>query len=302
MALRLRGQAVILVDAKDLSVLQRQMARYAAATGKSMEDVLAKEGREMAFQLHKELSKFSPKPMDLLQAAKARNWRMGRASNQMTRSVAGWVSKKAHDRAEELLAGQKSDYFRVRTTGSGSLIVRRVRFSQRATGGKDTVKMRRVLTGGRRNNRYSRGALRARDVARHELSAALKANSDIKRLNLGSLAASIELGYRQRAGMGHTMALQWLPRVYARRSSALVKRGPLIVNARNGYEMGRVSFGSDSSGNLNSITLTGRVPGTAAVMQRRNVLPTVFSALVADREIGIQKAFARAKSTSFTRA
>lgn len=283
----------ITVDAWQLGELQKTLNRYAEVSRKGWEDILAKEGREVAFGLYSQLKKISPTPQGLLASAQARKWRMGRVGNRFVPDVAGWVSRKAHDRAEELLTGQPSDYFRVRTTGQGTLIVRRVRFSQRRQN-KRRTQLSRVLTGGRKNNRYAAGVLRAKDVSKFELSRALKGNTDIKRLNLGSLAAAIELGYRQRAALGGTTAYQWLPKVYARRSSKLVKRGPLVVNARGGYQMGRVDFVQGKAG-LEGISLMGRVPGTDKVLQRHDILSAVFSARIADRQAYITRKLQQAK-------
>lgn len=287
------------IDARDLVRLQRQMGRYAEATGKSMDDVMAKEAREMAFGLWSELREISPRSQDMLAAAKARNWRMKRRSTDFAPSVGGWVSKAAHERAKDLLAGDKSDYFRIRVSPTGSMIVRRVRFSARRNL-KNRTNLSRVLLGGRKNNRYSRGALRAKDVSEFERKRALQANRDIKLLNTSQLAVTLELAYRQRAAMGHTMAMQWLPRVYRRRGG-LVKRGPLITNSRNGRLMGRVDFDEDRDGNLSAITLRGMVPGTASVMAKHQIFPKVVRSLISDREIGIRKATVAAAQKAFRR-
>lgn len=287
------------IDARDLLLLQRQMARYAEATGKSMGDVLAKEAREMAFGLWTELRDVSPRPEDMLAAAKSRNWRMKRRSSDFAPSAGGWVSKAAHERAKDLLGGDKSDYFRVRVSPTGAMIVRRVRFSARRNL-KNRTNLSRVLLGGRMNNRYSKGALRAKAVSKFELQRALKADRSIKLLNTSQLAVTMELAYRQRAAMGHTMAMQWLPRVYRRRGG-LVKRGPLVVNSRNGKPMGRVTFADDRDGNLSSITLRGMVPGTASVMAKYEIFPKVVRSLIADREIGIKKACVAAAQKAFRR-
>ena len=132
------------IDARDLVRLQRQMGRYAEATGKSMDDVMAKEAREMAFGLWSELREISPRSQDMLAAAKARNWRMKRRSTDFAPSVGGWVSKAAHERAKDLLAGDKSDYFRVRVSTTGAMIVRRVRFTARRNL-KNRTNLSRVL-------------------------------------------------------------------------------------------------------------------------------------------------------------
>lgn len=287
------------IDARDLVLLQRQMARYAEATGKSMDDVMAKEAREMAFGLWSALKDISPRSQDMLAAAKSRNWRMKRRSSDFAPSVGGWVSKAAHERAKDLLAGDKSDYFRVRVSPTGAMIVRRVRFSARRNL-KNRTNLSRVLLGGRKNNRYSKGALRAKDVSEFEMARALKANRDIKLLNTSQLAVTLELAYRQRAAMGHTMAMQWLPRVYKRRGG-LVKRGPLVVNSRANRLMGRVDFNEDRDGNLSAITLRGMVPGTASVMAKHEIFPKVVRGLISDREIGIKKATVAAAQKAFRR-
>lgn len=287
------------IDASDLALLQRQMARYAEATGKNMDEVMAKEAREMAYGLWRELREISPDPHAMLAAAKGRNWRMKRRNSEFAPSHQGWVSQAAMNRAKDLLAGDKSDYFRVRVSTTGAMIVRRVRFSARRQL-KSKTNLSRVLLGGRKNNRYSKGALRAKDVSDFELTRALKANREIKQLNVSQLAVTMELAFRQRAAMGHTMAMQWLPRVYKNRGS-MVRRGPLVVNSRANRLMGRVDFEEDRDGNLSAITLRGLVPGTAQVMAKRDIFPKVVRALITDREIGIKKACVAAAQKAFNR-
>lgn len=287
------------IDASSLGALARQMWRYSDATNKSMDDVMAKEAREMAFALWEELKVISPRPDAMLQAARSRNWRMKRRGNSLVDSHQGWVSKAAYNRAKDLLAGDKSDYFRVRVSPTGAMIIRRVRLSARRQL-RTKTNLSRLLLGGRQNNRYSAGALRAKDVSRHELTMALKADRSIKQLNTSQLASTLELSYRQRAAMGHTMAMQWLPRLYRRRTG-LVKRGPLVVNSKNGRLMGRVDFEGDDSKGLTSITLSGRVPGTANIMAKYDIFPKVVKRLIADREIGIKKAIARNAQAAFGR-
>jgi hypothetical protein len=223
---------------------------------------------------------------------------MGRRDNPLTPARYG-ISKAAEARAENLLAGQKSDFFKVTTTGDGVLQIRRVRFAARK-GGKTRTRLSRVLRGGRFGNKFSAGALRASQVSKFELGQALRTNQEIKRLNLGAVSAAVEVGLRQRAAKGGTIAVQWLPRVWRRRKSSVVKSGPLVVNSRSGFELGRVTF--ENSGNLlRAVNILGNVPGTAKVFTRHDVIGKAMSFRIADRQRYTAKALQKAKERALRR-
>lgn len=286
------------VDSADLKRLQEEMQRYSEASGKSMENVLAYEAKEVGWALYNESRKLSPTPQKLLADAKTRSWRMGRRDNPLTPARYG-ISNAAEARAENLLAGQKSDFFKVTTTGDGVLQIRRVRFAARK-GGKRRTRLSRVLRGGRFGNKFSAGALRASQVSKFELGQALRTNPEIRRLNLGAVSAAVEVGLRQRAAKGGTIAVQWLPRVWRRSKSSVVKSGPLVVNSRSGFELGRVTF--ENSGNLlRAVNILGKVPGTAKVFTRHDVIGKAMSFRIADRQRYTAEALQKAKERALRR-
>lgn len=285
-------------DTSQLKRLSSEMRAFADATGKSMENVLAYEAKEIGWGLYRESRKLSPTPKKLLADAKTRSWRMGRRENPLTPARYG-ISSAAERRAEDLLGGQKSDFFKVSTTGDGVLQIRRVRFSARR-GSSRRTRLSRVLRGGRFGNKFSAGALRASQVSKFELGQALRTNPEIKRLNLGAVSAAVEVSLRQRAAKGGTIAVQWLPRVWRRSKSSVVKSGPLIVNSRSGFEMGRVTF-ETSRDTLTAVNITGKVPGTAKVFVRHDVLGKVLSARISDRQRRTADAIAKAKERGFRR-
>lgn len=297
MGLRLRGVAVNLVaDQSQLQRLAAEMRRFAEVSGREMSDVLAYEAKEIGWGLYNECKKLAPSPQKILTEAKARSWRMGRRGDALVQARYG-ISIAANRRAENLLDGEKSDFFKVTTTGEGVLQIRRVRFAARRPSKKRT-RLTRVLKGGRFGNKFSAGALRASQVSRFELGQAIRTNPEIKKLNLGSVSAAVEVGLRQRAAKGATISVQWLPRVWKRSKSRTVKTGPLIVNSRSGFEMGRVTF--DSRGDqLRAVTIAGNVPGTAKVLSRHNVLDKVFAGRIADRQKRISEKLSGAKGKAF---
>ncbi len=286
------------IDASQLKTLQNEMTRFAQVTGRSMEDVLAYEAKEIGWELYKESRKISPTPSKILASAKTRSFRMGRRGDALAPSRYG-VSAATERRAEALMEGQRSDYFNVSTDGDGMVRLRRVRFSARKQL-KTRTKLSRVLRGGRFGNRFSAGSLRAGQVARFELQQALNADARIKPLNLGAVSAAVELMHRQRAAKGSTIAVQWLPRVWKRSKSSTVKNGPLVVNNRSGFEMGRVDFLKGREG-LNAIEINGNVPGTAKVLNRHGIVGKVFSTRIRDRRERINRALIRNIKETFTR-
>lgn len=273
----------IITNAPELAAT---LQRYAEVSGKKLGDVLAREGREWSWGLYGAFKRISPKPSKILADAKARSFAMGRRSNAFTPARFG-ISAAALKRAEGLLDGEKSDFFKVSTTGEGMLKIRKVRFGARRDLKKKT-RLSSVLRGGRHGNRFAAGSLKARQVASYELRQATNADKSIKRLNLGALQAASEVSLRQRAAKGSTLAVQWLPKVYKRRSSSTVKRGPLVTTARNGKTMGRVDIEIDRSQPIR-ITLTGLIPGTDKQATKHGIVNAVAGARIADMRVYIDR-------------
>lgn len=290
---------MIKIDSSDLARLNSTMRRYQEASGKSFESILAQEGRQICFGMYGEFKKLSPKPSTILKQAKERRWRTGRYGNKLTPAVGTYVSTAADRRAQNYLGGQKSDYFRIEQTGDGIIRVLPVRFSA-ASKSKRVTKLATILGGGRSGRRFSAAARRSSQVGAFELSRALKAAGNIKRLNLGALSAANEIALRQRAAKGGTLAVQWLPSVYKKRKSAMIKSGPLVVNSPTGYQLGRVDFETQNQ-RLNGIVISANAPGTAKVMQRAGVFQKVIAARIADREKYISDKLKEAKAEGFKR-
>lgn len=198
-----------------------------------------------------------------------------------------------------MLAGEKFDYFKVNTNGDGMLSVKPVRFSARKFQ-KRITKLSTLLRGGRSGYKFAPSALRSSKVAGYELQTALKSAPEVKKLNLGSLSAAIEISNRQRAAKGGLMAVQWLPRVFKRSSSSVVKKGPLVVNsmAPGKQEIGRVEFHSKQN-EVDGVSLTGKVPNTDVVIQRHGLLEKVIRARISDREAYINRKLKEAKDEAF---
>lgn len=286
----------LLAETSDLRRLNHEMRRFAEATGKSMENVLAYEAKEVGWGLYRESRKLSPRPQKILDEANTRSWRMGRRGNALTPARFG-ISAAALRRAESLMGGEKSDFFKVTTNGEGMLQIRRVRFSARRET-RNRTRLSRVLRGGRFGNKFAAGSLRGSQVSKFELGQALRTNQEIKRLNLGAVSAAVEVGLRQRAAKGGTVATQWLPRVWRRSKSSVVKSGPLVVNSRAGFEMGRVTFETDRN-LLSAVNIAGNVPGTSQVFDRHGTLSKVLALRIADRQRRTAAALAKAKAESF---
>lgn len=274
----------------NLPQLMDALRIYAQITRKSAGDIAAHEAREFSFELYQAFKQRAPSPMRIYRAAVARRFAMGRRTNAMTSAIDG-ISQASWLRAVNLLGGKKSDYFSVQVS-EGSPRIRRVRFSQRTA--RDGAHVFRRLKGGRYGNRFAWGSLSPSQVDEDALANERERDPSIKRLNLRALATAVELGRRAAAAKGSTMAVQWLPRVYKTRRSSTVKRGPLIVTSKSGFEMGRVDFHYDGNEPV-GVTLTGKVPGTEAQMQRHGILHHVEQARVADRFKYINRKLAEQK-------
>jgi hypothetical protein len=267
----------------NLKALTDTLKLYQEASGKKWPDVLANEAQWFANGLYAEFKKISPNPVDILAAARARGWRMGRKGNFIAPSVRG-ISEGAWEGADSLLEGRKSDYFKV-SEANGMPALKRVRFSSR--------KGNKLLSGGRRGNKFAEGALRA-DQAPNALASILGERSDIKLLGRRAVAVAVEARLRAMAARGGTMALQWLYQVYRKRSSALVKGGGLVARTRTNVPIGKVDFKQGAGGKLEQITISGYVPGTAIVESRNRIVAKVEADRIKDRMAYITRKAAEA--------
>lgn len=261
----------------------RTLAEYAAASRKVPGDVIANEAKWFAMGLRDEFAKLSATPQSIASAVASRRFKMGRRSNDFTRAERG-VSAAAIARARKLMEGRKSEWFKVSMNQDGVPTVKLARFSAR--------KGNKLLRGGRFGNKFAAGALRAFQT---QSTTQQLRDQGLNRLNERALAVAIETAYRARSAKGHFLGVQWLPQVYKTRSSALVKKGPLVVNSRDGKRIGEVQFSTDSQGELQAIRLVGSLPGTAAVASRGNIVERVTAARIADRRAYIQRKMDEAK-------
>jgi hypothetical protein len=281
---------MMLTATTDAPTLAKALMLYRGITGKSWGDILAHETKEWGFGLHEAMAKESPKPSAVFDEAQARGYRMGRQSNSLTPSESG-ISRAALRRADDMMDGEKSEFFSV-NSGGDVLQVRRVRFSGR-TG--------RRLTGGRFGNKFAAGSIKGSDLGKYWDDATATAEEElakdksVKRLNRRALASAIEISLRQRAAKGHTMAVQWLPREYKNRRSALIKSGPLVVRNQRGVTLGEVNFTRGTDGEISGATLSGYVPGTARLLEARAIVPRVEAARIADRMLYVNRKIAEQK-------
>ena len=267
------------------------LRRYTVASRKSLGDVIANESKWFSIGLQQEFSKESPTPESIAKGAAERKFRMGRKSDSITTAERG-VSHAAMLRARSLLDGQKSDWFKVTLSADGTPVIKRARFSAK-NGNK-------LLRGGRWGNKFAKSALRASQLEadNRTITQVLRKDLGLKQLNERALANAMEIGYRARAAKGHLMGVQWLPEVYKKRSSSVVKRGPLVANTRNGKRIGIVEFSLDAAGEVQTVTITGMVPGTRSVAGRSNIVERVAAARIADRRAYIARKMAEAKRVS----
>lgn len=250
----------------------------AQASGKSFEDVLAKEAREVSWETYRQLRALPPgsgfeRARQLASAAKVRGYEMGRRGNSLTPAEQG-ISQRAWRGARQMLGGEKSSFFKVQDS-DGIPLIRRARWSARKSG--------KLLRGGRKGNKFAPSAKRASELEAEKLKAELDAHPELKRLNLRALATANEIRLRGMAAKGGTLAIQFLPRFYRNTKSATVKNGPLVEHsARTKLPLGRLDF-VHSGDNLTGLIWSAFVPGTAEVMQRHNIMAAVEAARVADR-------------------
>lgn len=266
----------------DLSRLHRMDIAIATATGKSIEDVLAKEAREVSWETYKEVRRIAPGPMrratTLAEAAKVRGYEMGRIGNSLTPAQAG-ISARAWRAARNLLGSERSAFFKV-TENAGGPLVRRAMFGGRS--GK-------LLKGGRHGNRFAPSAKGFSQLTSEQQTAALTVNPELKRLNLRAVATAKEISLRAGAARGSTVAIQFLPRFYRKSKSATVKNGPLVEHSdRTNIPIGQIDF-IQRGGNLSGVLWQAFVPGTDKVMDRNNIMARVEAARVADRTVYLER-------------
>lgn len=261
----------ITANTEQLSQIPGVLKEYARLSGKSMGDVIAKEGREWSFGLYNEFKKISPTPRQIIDPRILSGYRVARRGDSLVKTLRG-VSDAATRGTDKLLEGEKSDLFRIESDANG-IRVRRVRFSAR--------KGNKPLMGGRRGNRFAPSALRTKDV---EAEAIARARNEMgaRRLNRRALDVLNEMALRSRAAKGGTMAVQWLPEVYKKRSSSLVKTGTFVATSTTtNLPLGQVEV--NTTGENPSVILSAFVPNTDKQISRHGILPRVEQARIADR-------------------
>jgi hypothetical protein len=271
------------------------ISRYADETGKSFSDALAREAPDFRWELFRQFREIRPARGSIAATAKARGYRVARLSNTTLVPTDDGLSQRAIHRAREILDSQKSDLFR---KGLGDNL-RPVRFGARGS--------HRVLRGGRTGFRFSKSALRAYQLTAKQLSASLNEpmkygagevsalkGMGIVRLNLRALAVYLELLYRERGAGGGAMAVQWLFKTWKRGNHS-----QLIQRSATGIPMGTVDFDFDAAGNLQTVTFTGYVPGSATQAGKHGLLDKVFAARQAGLLRAIQMSHEKARRSRF---
>ncbi|HVU07854.1 MAG TPA: hypothetical protein VHG89_04845 [Verrucomicrobiae bacterium] len=259
------------------------IARYADETGKSFADALTREAPDFRMELFRQFRAIRPARGSIAAAAKARGYRVARLSSTTLVPTEAGLSQRAINRARTILDGQKSDLFRAGLGGN----LRPVRFGARGS--------HRVLLGGRTGFRFSKSALRAYQLTAKQLAASLNEpmkygagevsalkGMSIVRLNLRALAVYLELLYRERGAGGGAMAVQWLFKTWKSGS----QHSQLVQRSATGILMGTVDFDFDAAGNLQTVTFTGYVPGSATEAEKHGLLDKVFAA----RQAGLSRA------------
>lgn len=245
------------------------LARYSDETGKSMAQVLAREGPDFRTELFNQFRKLHPQPDSIFNDAQRRGFRVLRVRNTALVRTQNGVSQRALRRATEILGNQKSDLFRP----LGSRLVP-VRFSGR--------RHRNILQGGRSGRRFAKSALHRYQLSTEEFAHVRQTQNyqvaNVRRLNLRALSVYLELRYRRRGSHGGTMAVQWLFKEWRRNGYRFSARARLVQRSATGIPIGTVDFEMDGKGRLQTISFTGYVPGTAEQAQKHGILESVFSA------------------------
>lgn len=267
----------------NIDELSATLARYAQVTKKTPDNVLPKQARELDMELYTEFHKVRPNPADIARATVARGFTTGRKqAGTLAKVDRTGVSVAAMARAKRLLEGAASDYFRV-TENDGVPVVKPARVGVRNPD--------KLLKGGRTGFKFAksaRGLLARYDIDNYyrgltgdQIGNLRDKHKELRRLNLRALSVAIETGYRARAAKGGTMSLQFLHQVYRKRSSSVVKQGPLVARTRAGQPIGRVDFERNSDG-VSAITISGNVPGTAKVDARHGISAKAMGTRVRD--------------------
>ncbi len=242
------------------------LRRYAIETGKSFSTALAREGPDFRKELFKQFHAIRPDPDGIYEAAKSRSFRVRRLQSTTLVKTERGLSQRALRRAREIMGSQQNDLFR----HVDSRLVP-VRFS---------AKSRRVVTGGKKGNRFAKSALRAHELTGEEFARASRAKAfqsmGARRVNRRALAVYLELAYRRRGAQGGTMAVQWLFRQLGRRPVSTQAR--FVSHSATGIPIGSVDFQTDREGSLSDIVFNGYVPGTGQRAAERGVLDKVFAA------------------------
>lgn len=273
--LKLMFNQPITFDSSELGALLTVLQSYHDLGRKAWADIIDREATQWRFGLFDEFKKISPTPSKILATAKKLGFAMNRHGNSITPAIGG-VSRVANAAADSMLAGQKSDYFKVEMNENG-VFIKPVRFSK---GGK------RILTGGRSGRKFSDSAKRVSQLSAKALSAAMASNPNIKRLNKRALSVGIDLALRSTAAKGGTMAVQWLDKNRKKRKSSTVKSSTaggknLIMRSTKGIPLGMVEF--SGGGDSLTVTLSGLVPGTSKQAASHGIIAKVSAGRIADR-------------------
>lgn len=261
---------------------------YCNVSSKGFSDALAAQGGNFSKELFNQFRQIRPARNSIFDAAASRGFRVARKSSTFLVPLSGNLSQRAIDRAKDLLGGQKSDYFKVMANGS----LAPMRFGARGS--------HKIITGGKTGWRAlqpGRSGLRAYQLAPSQLAATLgsykSSGGDVRRLNFRALATYFELRYRQRAGYGGIMAIQWLNNTYKWSAKGTFKTMQLVQRSATGLVIGTVNFETFGD-TLTAIVFTGKVPGTPEEAASHNILDKVFAARAADLLQAIANAHAKA--------
>lgn len=269
----------------NIPAYQAALRKYAGFMNKTPEAALARQSRELTMELYFGFHRVRPNIAGMMSSAVARKFTIGRrAAGTLAKVDPSGVSVAARQKAESMLEGAKSDFFRVTTDADGVPRVRLARVGVRNSS--------RLLTGGRFGNKFAKSARGLRqlidpnwsEITGDQLESLRKQHPELRVLNVQALAVAIELAYRARAGRGGTLSLQFLHQIYKRRSSSTVKRGPLIARTRSGVPVGEVEFFTGKDGNLEAVEISGSVPGTAKVDARHNIVSAAIATQTREME------------------
>lgn len=265
------AKGLLSADCSDLRELIPVLQQYRQVSRKSWDEILQHEAREWGWELNKVFKQIRPTPASIIRAAEKRKFQVKRQGNSITKT-AGGVSAAADAAADNLLAGDKSDYFRVEINDNG-VFIKPVRFG--------ASRSQKLLKGGRSGRKFSDAARRASEVSEEALQAARASDPSIKRLNKRALSVGLELSLRSRAAKGGLLALQWLPDVWKTRKSSTLHNGPLVVRSRLGVPLGTVEF--SKQGETIGAEISALVPGAGRQIVKHGYVEHVERVRVSDR-------------------